>query len=430
MKRKLSDLEQEEIFTFFEAIDNNELKVIEKMLSEKPDLINEKNYSGNGALSYALSRKRNAIAKYLIKHGADVNSLSSRGNSILQQVLKSRTNNLVIAILERNDLVIDESYDINNAVLSNSPELLAKTISMMILKSCKPLETLLSPQSCEEVNSSSRFTKSLSKLLGNTEQVYDTEQNSTEIVDIIQQSIDSYAEVRDPLVSSVRAQGYELQEVSRDGNCLFTAVAVSIYKNLNSENLSILATDFRKQATEYMINNLDNFIDYFEDREDFYWYIERLNIEGEEADHVAIQALSDATEREFIIHQGDMISIIHPRREGSNNLESHIFYDGRHFDGLIREHNDRRLEYHLVENFSIEVNDPDIEYALNILFENDVIEEYENSLSEEWFLNSLETMIDHWLGQYNVIGQNDNYMIMTGMTALYFFMPHKFEGHI
>ncbi|MCT4635198.1 MAG: ankyrin repeat domain-containing protein [Rickettsiales bacterium] len=474
---KILKAQEERIYNFFKAIEENEFKVVEEMLSERPDLIHEilphkKISISYGALSYAFIKKRHAIAKYLIKFGADVNSVNYLGNSILQQALSSRANNLVIDILERKELIIYEGYHINSFLLFNSPALLARSLYLMILKSYKSLKTLLCEDSFYNVSLSSIFIKSLLKLynqdvlsadqqeamlltikeLGGAgeeieEEIYaeinasKIDEGDREIVAIFQQSMDNYAEIREPIVAAVRAQGYELHEVPRDGNCFFTALASSIFNDLDSDSLNEAALRLRGTAVKFMLYNPNEFIPFFETREDLYWYIDRLGVEGEEADHPVIQALSDYIRIVFVIHHGSNTYSISPRGGADYHREYHVAYDGRHYDGLIDLNNDIRRSYDLVraQDNSVETaplssvtyqDDYGLLFTLEELLESNsedsLMEEYEELLSESWFLGGL----DYWMDQYEVIEQRDAYMIMTGLVALYIFIPDKFEGHI
>lgn len=467
-KQEANPDQEETISSFFKAMEQNKVKIVKEMLSERPELIHE-SYLDCGVLTYALSKKRYCIAKHLIKIGADVNSVSSRGKSILQQALSSRANNLVIAILEREELNITEGYYINNFLLYKSPALLAESLFMMILKSQKSLKSLLCKDSFDKLSSSSKFIESLRKLFKqnalsaeqqevmflaikeleevneeleertsaeiNIKKLDDEEEHDDpEIVSILKQSIDSYAEIREPLIAAVRAQGYELREVPRDGDCFFSALARSIFKNIPSDALSEIAALYRAEAVNYMLVNNIDFIYFFRSACDFYWYMDVLELRGMEVDGIIIQALSDSCGSSFIIHNGDNIYAVRPRGI-TLDAEIHIFYDGRHYEGLLYIENDIRIDYRLFQDAT---NPSDVENPLvvNIItggadLVDDLLAGYEELFAEEWFLNSIESLPEDWLDRVpSEVQQNESYYVMTGLLALYLFIPDKFEGHI
>lgn len=486
MKRKFNDLENEEVSIFFKAIEINDIETVKEMLSESPGLRDQKNDLNNGALSYAITKKRQTIAAHLIGLGADVNLVNSRGSSILHQALSSRANSIVVAILERDDLVITERYQINSFLLLKSPELLAKTLYKMILKSGKSLGSLLCKESFNKVISSEIFIKIIFNLICDgdinleqqtallltieelgirlenlTHKSEETREGSycatantvegsdAEIVSAFQKAVKSYAVVRSPLVAAVRDEGYKLLEVPRDGNSFFAALARSIYKDVAPDCVNEIAASYRERATRYMRENAKNFIEFFDDdREDLYWYIDVLEMSGEQVSNQIIQAFADESGITIVVHHGREIYTTVPRGVNNHNGVNHIFYDGRHYEGLVEASDDRDVAKESISEEegvaattdSSNLNSNEALDGFGFVFDSDQVVEadivdkvfgpYENLFSGRWFLSTIEQLQDSGLGSSSSDEPIDDYYIMTGLATLYFFMPDKFIGHI
>lgn len=346
---------------FFEAIKDNDILHINSMIESDITIIDEENISGRNPLPYAISKKRYLVAQILINAGADVNAVSVRGISILQQSLRMQSSKVLRCILNRKDLIVGGNYEINPILIKKHDSLF-----QLILRSAKPLKELVTKETFQELISCPEFTQSLHykiekycRINGYSDimriilleleepfsrdgiqirymEVEDKLEDSTLQLEegseeAILESKAIYAQGCAHLITSISELGYIVQEVLGDGNCFFSAVAANIGYIFG---ISAEAADLRNIAIEYMLAHPRSYVEFFENREALYWYIDMMSMSGEEADGVIIHALADALGRVIVVH-GDGYSYNVLPRGGNISAEIHLLYDGRHYDALL-----------------------------------------------------------------------------------------------
>ena len=433
MKRKISD-SRLIIENFFNAIKNNDQELIINILAIYPALVHATDEYGNNPLSFSISIERIDIAMLLIDHKADVNSINN-DITIFQQCLSlnNSINELIVFLLRRSELNILGNYHINPLRIDESPEITARILFQMILKSRRTLEELVDSEILAKIKSSPILLAELEN-----EQL-EWEQNEREIFiqtagtthqNVTEESIASYAHIRDPIVNLAISQGYIIHATERDGNCFFSSVAASIYGDSSPEVLSSIALRYRSIAIDYMLNHKEEFIGFFEKNEDFYWYLEIMSDPTQEADNPIIKALADVINRPIVIHgametvifpNGDIISTEQYDYTENTRFAAHILYDGRHYDGL-RQQNNFEISY---VGVNMTVNRLFYLPPLKTIEQIDILEEYALLMESEWFIENVEQLIpeEETIYSINEIGEQDN--ILCGLMAIYLLLPHK-----
>ena len=145
----------------------------------------------------------------------------------------------------------------------------------------------------------------------------------------------------------LQQQGYELTEVSRDGNCFFRSLADQLENNQNAFE------DFRQRICEHLESHEDDFSPFMsfgeseeEEDKDYASYVERMRTDGEWAGQVELIAAAQALRVNIVVHQLEHPSyrIECSAADSSNGgskpkakppREIHISYhDGEHYNSV------------------------------------------------------------------------------------------------
>lgn len=121
-------------------------------------------------------------------------------------------------------------------------------------------------------------------------------------------------------VTTIRDQGYEIQDVEWDGNCFFHVMAAQ----LNAIGIATTHELLRQNSINYIQSHLEDFQDFIDPN-----YIARMSQPGEAADHAIITAFSRSTATNVNIHHADdSITRIHHE---DNTRDVEAGYTGGHY---------------------------------------------------------------------------------------------------
>jgi hypothetical protein len=124
-------------------------------------------------------------------------------------------------------------------------------------------------------------------------------------------------------VTTIRSQGYEIQDAPWDGNCFFHVMAAQL-NTLGEETAHEL---LRQHSIDYMQRHLENFQDFIDPN-----YIARMSQPGTAADDPIISATSRATRTNLNIHNPD--GSITPISHEDNTRTTEVGYTGGHYVSL------------------------------------------------------------------------------------------------
>ena len=172
------------------------------------------------------------------------------------------------------------------------------------------------------------------------------------------------------VVEHLEYNGCIIQNVEKDGNCFFRAVALALGQPENSHN------DLRESAARYIENNSQEFTNF---SENLSFYVRFISQPGVWADNISIQALSDKLGININIYRlyDDSITQITPRT-GSSEHTIRLLYTGNHYMAILGQHSIEQV-YTEPESF---------ENVTEVLFEDHALVPQNDTNEQEAFILS------------------------------------------
>ena len=134
---------------------------------------------------------------------------------------------------------------------------------------------------------------------------------------------------------SLRANGFTLKEVDRDGNCFFRSLADQLEEQEHNYD------EYRQKVMSYMEAHPDNYCPFLtfgegdeEDDKDFEEYTARMRRDGEWAGQPELLAAAQALGVDIVVHQFEMPSYRISCEQPSARCIHVSYHDGEHYNSV------------------------------------------------------------------------------------------------
>jgi OTU domain-containing protein 3 len=127
-------------------------------------------------------------------------------------------------------------------------------------------------------------------------------------------------------------EGYGIEYIEADGNCLFRSISDQLHHNQNHHS------EIRQQVMDFIEQNSEHFELFIEDDESFVDYLSRMRGNGEWGGHQELYAASQVLNVNIHVHQLDAPQFLLPASGRGKNptiRDIHLSYHGEyHYNSL------------------------------------------------------------------------------------------------